>query len=307
MNSIISNDNLGTTKNWKFLRDDLLSIFAADDARLLENHNEEQIEELFDKLAEDYLDDWAVSGFCIDKEDNVYDVLELIMALSSASILNRHPFRWESESHPRDSFLDNDDFKYAPPSVFMIDTSNAGENYTKDFIKTLDTYFTIMGYGHMDIVYENRLVYINKCKYAAKVKDTADIKDSISSDKYVVKFDPYSFSLFTDSIDLVKRMIYGILIDELEIAKCSNTTTPWKLIYTGNKQFDDEVFSFITSMGDRFKNEVLVSRMYASGSGTGLHHPILEVTASNNDDDNTKPLEVTFAYRFEQNLKSIHE
>ena len=36
MNSIISNDNLGTTKNWKFLRDDLLSIFAADDARLLE-------------------------------------------------------------------------------------------------------------------------------------------------------------------------------------------------------------------------------------------------------------------------------
>ena len=31
MNSIINKDNLGTTKDWKFLRDDLISIFAADE------------------------------------------------------------------------------------------------------------------------------------------------------------------------------------------------------------------------------------------------------------------------------------
>lgn len=301
MNSIISNDNLG---NWKFLRNDLLSIFAADDSRLLEKYdNDEQMDKLFDKLAEDYLDGWAVSGFCIDEEDNVSDVLELIMALSSASILKRHPFRWEPEFNwEPDSFLNNDDFKHAPPTLFMIDTSNAGENYTNDFVKTLDAYFTIMGYGHMDIVYENRLVYINKCKYAAKVKNASDIKDGIS-DKYVVKFEPYSFSLFTDSIDLTKRMVYGVLINELEIARCSNTPTPWKLIYTGNKQYDDEVFSFISSMSDRFKKEMYVSRIYESGSGVGLHHPILEVTAFNNVGDDTKPLEITFTYKFEQGLK----
>lgn len=294
MNSIISNDNLG---NWKFLRNDLLSIFAADDSRLLEKYdNDEQMDKLFDKLAEDYLDDWAVSGFCIDEEDNVPDVLELVMLLSSASILNRHPFHWESDLHPRDSFLDNDDFKYAPPSLFMIDTSNAGENYNEDFVKTLDAYFTIMGYGHMDIVYENRLVYINKCKYAAKVKNASDIKDGIS-DKYVVKFEPYSFSLFTDSIDLTKRMVYGVLINELETARCSNTPTPWKLIYTGNKQYDDEVFSFISSMSDKFKKEMLVPRVY------GLHRPILEVAAFNNVGDDTKPLEITFTYKFEEELK----
>lgn len=299
MNSIINNDNLGTTKNWKFLRDDLLSIFAADDSRLLDKYdNDEQMDKLFDELAEEYLDDWAVSGFCIDEEDNVTDVLELVMALSSASILNRHPFHWEPELHPHDSFLDNDDFKHAPPTLFMIDTSNAGENYTDDFVKTLDTYFTIMGYGHMDIVYENRLVYINKSKYAAKVKNAADIKDGIS-DKYVVKFEPYSFSLFTDSIDLTKRMVYGVLINELEIARCSNAPTPWKLIYTGNKQFDDEVLSFISSMGDRFKKEMFVPRKYESGAGAGLHHPILEAAPFNDDSDDTKPLGVTFTYKFE--------
>ena len=301
MNSIISNDNLG---NWNFLRNDLISIFAADDSRLLDKYdNDEQMDKLFDKLAEDYLDGWTVSGFCIDEEDNVSDVLELVMALSSASILSRHPFHWEPELHPRDSFLDNDDFKYAPPSLFMIDTSNAGENYDEDFVKTLDVYFTIMGYGHMDIVYENRLVYINKHKYAAKVKNATDIKDGIS-DKYVVKFEPYSFSLFTDSIDLTKRMVYGVLINELEIARCSNTPTPWKLIYTGNEQYDDEVFSFISSMSDRFEKEMLVPSYTPE---TGLRRPILEVAAFNNVfnnvGDDTKPLEITFTYKFEQGLK----
>ena len=299
MNSIVNSDNLGTTKNWKFLRDDLLSIFAADDARLLEKYdNDEQMDKLFDELAKDYLDDWTVSGFCIDEKDNVSDVLELIMVLSSASILDRHPFHWEPEPHSRNSFLDDNDFEYTSPSVFMIDTSNAGENYTEDFIKTLDVYFTIMGYGHMDTVYENRIVYVNKYKYAVKVKNTTDLKDSISG-KYVVKFEPYSFSLFTDSIDRTKMMAYSALINELQIARCSNTPTPWKLIYTGNKQYDDEVFSFISAMSDRFKKEMLIPRMDTSGSKSNLCHPLLEVTAFNNVGDDTKPLEITFAYRFE--------
>ena len=136
MNSIISNDNLGTTKNWKFLRDDLLSIFAADDDRLNKEYENGEIEIVFDEMAKDYLDDWAVSGFCIDEEDNVTDALELVMALSSASILNRHPFRWEPELHLHDdSFLHNEDFDHDPPTIFMIDTSNAGDNYNDEFFK----------------------------------------------------------------------------------------------------------------------------------------------------------------------------
>ena len=78
MNSIFDRDNLGTTKNWKFLRDDLISIFAADDDRFNKEYKNGEIEQVFDQMAEEYLDGFTVSGFCLDANDSVTDVVTLI-------------------------------------------------------------------------------------------------------------------------------------------------------------------------------------------------------------------------------------
>ena len=45
-------------------------------------------------------------------------------------------------------------------------------------------------------------------------------------------------------------------------------------------------------MRDKFKEEMLVPRIYESGSGAGLHHVTLEITEFDNDS-------VTFTYKFE--------
>ena len=242
MNSIISNDNLGTTKNWKFLRDDLLSIFAADDARLLEKYdNDEQMDKLFDELAKEYLDNFTVSGFCIDAEDNVSDVLEMIMALSS---LVCHPFGWGVDIiYDKDGHFDmirphRINFSHRP-HVFMIDVSNSGDNYTKEFVEILDEYMTLWGYGRMDLVYENRLVYINKVEYSSKTKEATNIRDSVNNNLYTVRFNPYTFKHQPD-IDNINKAIVTLFKTEMDTS-CNTESEVFDILFTGEKSVDEEI------------------------------------------------------------------
>lgn len=242
MNSIISNDNLGTTKNWKFLRDDLLSIFAADDARLLEKYdNDEQMDKLFDELAEEYLDNFTVSSFCIDAEDNVSDVLEMIMALSA---LCCHPFGWGvdikyDENGHFDMICPHRINLSLRPHVFMIDVSNSGDNYTKEFVEILDEYMTLWGYGRMDLVYENRLVYIDKVEYSSKTKEATNIRDSVNNNLYTVRFDPYTFKHQHD-IDTINKAIVTLFKTEMDTS-CNTESEVFDILFTGEKSVDEEI------------------------------------------------------------------
>ena len=256
MNSIISNDNLGTTKNWKFLRDDLLSIFAADDARLLGNYNENEIEEVFDEMAKDYLDGFTVSGFCIDSNDNITDVITLITILAGASILDVHPFAWDSkieyddEGNPCDILEpDNIPGNGCVPDVFMIDFSNAAENFNEEFKRTLNEYMTLFGYGHMDTVYGERLVYISKLSYADMTKETSDIIDSVNNKFYTLKFDPYKFDLLKDTHIRITAVLASVLSTEIAIAYiCGKGTL--KVKSSGDMSFDDLIRTYMCDIAN---------------------------------------------------------
>lgn len=251
MNSIIVKDNLGETSNWKFLRDDLVSIFAADDDRLNKHYENGEIEIAFDKMAKDYLSDFTMSGFCVDENDTVGDVINMIFALTALNF--GHPYQWDnqpvrnaiSSAYPS-SFC-------AYPSIFMIDISNMGDNYNEEFVKTLDSYLALMGYGHMDIVYEQRLVYIYKHQYANKIKDANNIVDHISH-KHVVKFEPYNFSMFLSKEEpktivdkkLVESILLRVLCVETAIAtECCNTITDFDIVRTGSDDIDREIMEFV--------------------------------------------------------------
>lgn len=259
MNSIINKDNLGTTKNWKFLRDDLLSIFAADDERLLGNYNENEIEEVFNEMAKEYLDGFIVSGFCIDAEDNVTDVLEMITVLAGASAWNCHPFGWDSETEYRDGKLYNVEASHkigngVVPTIFMIDISNVGDNYTKDFQRTLDEYMTLFGYGHMDCVYEQRLVYIMKTVYALKTKDTASVRDSLNNDMYIVKFEPYKLNLLMDNMKHVDIAVGVVLKTETCISYMTGIKEEFDICTTGDEEFDNRINEDILALSERHKS-----------------------------------------------------
>lgn len=259
MKSIINKDNLGTTKNWKFLRDDLLSIFAADDARLLGNYNENEIEEVFNKMAKEYLDGFTVSGFCIDAEDNVMDVLEMITVLAGASAWNCHPFGWDNKSEYRDGKLYNVEVSYKTgngvvPTIFMIDISNVGDNYDKDFQRTLDEYMTLFGYGHMDCVYEQRLVYIKKIVYALKAKDTVSVRDSLNSDVYVVKFEPYKFNLLMNDMKHADIAVAVVLNIETCISYMAGIKEEFDICATGDEEFDNRINEDISALSERYKS-----------------------------------------------------
>lgn len=280
MNSIISNDNLGTTKNWKFLRDDLLSIFAADDARLLGNYNENEIEEVFDEMAKEYLDGFAVSGFCIDAEDNVTDVLEMITLLAGASSWNCHPFGWDSESEYRDGKLYDVKVSHktgngAVPTIFMIDISNAGDNYNKDFQRTLDEYMTLFGYGHMDCVYEQRLVYIKKIVYALKAKDTASVRDSLNNDMYVVKFEPYKLNLIMDDVKRADIVVAVVLNIENCISYMAGIKEEFDICTTGNEEFDNRIYEDILALTERCKSSKTTKfDIETSKTDNGYHYAV---------------------------------
>ena len=242
MNSILDRDNLGTTTNWKFLRNDLLGIFAADDSRLLDEYdNDEQMDKLFDKLAEDYLDGYTVSGFCLDANDSVDDAVTLITVLAGASLHSIHPFGWDLrigydyEGNPL-TVLRPKNTSYGVPDVFMIDISKA-ENFNEEFKRTLDEYMTLFGYGHMDTVYEQRLVYIFKLSYAYKTKSTADIIDSVNNRFYTLKFDPYNFDLLMNTRTHIMSVIASVLLMEIAIAhRCGKET--FKIKSSGGTNFD---------------------------------------------------------------------
>lgn len=229
MNSIINRDNLGTTKDWKFLRDDLISIFAADDSRLLEEYENGEIEQVFDKMAEEYLYGHTVSGFCLDANDSVIDVVTLITVLAGASIYNIHPFGWDlrigyDDEGNLSTILRPDNPPCGVPDVFMIDFSKA-ENFNEEFKRTLDEYMTLFGYGHMDTVYEQRLVYIFKLSYAYKTKKTADIIDSVNNRFYTLKFDPYNFDLLMNTRTHIMSVLASVLLMEIAIAhRCGKET-----------------------------------------------------------------------------------
>jgi hypothetical protein len=221
MNSILNKDNLGTTKNWKFLRDDLLSIFAADDDRLNKEYENGEIEQVFDQMAEEYLDGFTVSGFCLDANDSIIDVVTLITVLAGASIYNIHPFGWhtimeyDDEGNIRNILKPNT--PCSVPDIFMIDFSRA-ENFNEEFKRTLDEYMTLFGYGHMDTVYEQRLVYIFKLSYAFKTKETLDIIDSVNNRFYTLKFDPYKFDLLLDKRIHIMSVLASVLLMEIAVS-----------------------------------------------------------------------------------------
>lgn len=222
MNSILNKDNLGATKDWKFLRNDLLSIFAADDPRLLDKYdNDEQMDKLFDKLAEEYLDGYTVSGFCLDANDSVIDVVTLITVLAGSSIYSIHPFGWDSiMEYDDEGNLRNilrPDVPCSVPDVFMIDFSRA-ENFNEEFKRTLDEYMTLFGYGHMDTVYEQRLVYVFKLSYAFKTKETADIIDSVNNNFYTLKFDPYNFDLLLNTRTHIMSVLASVMMMEIAVS-----------------------------------------------------------------------------------------
>lgn len=260
MNSIINKDNLGTTKNWRFLRNDLLSIFAADDARLLEKYdNDKQMDKLFDELAKDYLDGYTLSGFCIDAEDNVADVLDMITVLAGASTWNSHPFGWDSEPEYKDDKLYNVEASHKAgkgvvPTIFMIDVSNAGDNYNEDFQRTLDEYMTLFGYGHMDCVYDQRLVYIKKIVYALKVKDTASVRDSFNNDMYVVKFEPYKFDLIMNDVKRADVAVGVVLNIEIWISCGAGIKEEFDICATGDEEFDNRINEDILTLMERYKS-----------------------------------------------------
>ena len=251
MNSIINKDNLGTTKDWKFLRDDLISIFAADDNRLNKEYENGEIEQVFDQMAGEYLDGYTVSGFCIDANDNVTDVLTLITVLAGASILDVHPFGW-------DSYIDYDD-EGKPcailepdntpgggcvPDVFMIDFSNAAENFNEEFKRTLNEYMTLFGYGHMDTVYGERLVYISKFSYANMTKETSDIIDSVNNKFYTLKFEPYKFDFLKDTRIRITAVLASVLSSEIAIAYICGKET-FKVKSSGDMCFDDLIRTYM--------------------------------------------------------------
>jgi len=221
MNSILNKVNLGTTKDWKFLRDDLLSIFAADDDRLNKEYENGEIEQVFDQMAEEYLDGCTVSGFCLDANDSIIDVVTLITILAGASIYKIHPFGWDTimeyddEGNIRNILKPNT--PSSVPDIFMIDFSRA-ENFNEEFKRTLDEYMTLFGYGHMDTVYEQRLVYIFKLSYAFKTKETSDIIDSVNNSLYTLKFDPYKFDLLIDKRIPIKSVLASVLLMEIAVS-----------------------------------------------------------------------------------------
>lgn len=296
MNSIINNDNLGTTKNWK-LRDDLLSIFAADDSRLLEKYdNDDQMDKLFDKMAEEYLDGYTVSGFCIDAEDNISDVLDMIIVLAGASAWNCHPFGWDSESIYSDDKLY--DVVVSPktangaiPTIFMIDISQAGDNYNEDFQRTLDEYMTLFGYGHMDCVYKQRLIYITKFAYATKTKETVSIKDSINDKMYVVKFEPYKFNLLIDNVKLADIAVGVVLNIESWISATVGIKEEFDVYTTGNEEFDNRVNEDFLALSEklessklcRVENKTVKFKMESNKTDNGYHYTI-SVTPISDDE-----------------------
>ena len=221
MNSILNKDNLGATKDWKFLRDDLISIFAADDPRLLEEYENGEIEHVFDQMAKEYLDGYTVSGFCLDANDSVIDVVTLITVLARASIYSIHPFGWDSimEYDDEGNLINilRPDVPCNVPDVFMIDFSKA-ENFNEEFKRTLDEYMTLFGYGHMDTVYEQRLVYVFKLSYAFKTKDTADIIDSVNNNFYTLKFDPYNFDILINTRTHIMSVLASVMMMEIAVS-----------------------------------------------------------------------------------------
>lgn len=241
MNSIFDRDNLGTTKNWKFLRDDLISIFAADDDRFNKEYKNGEIEQVFDQMAEEYLDGFTVSGFCLDANDSVTDVVTLITVLAGASLHSIHPFGWDlrigydDEGNPL-TVLRAKNTSYGVPDIFMIDISKA-ENFNEEFKRTLDEYMTLFGYGHMDTVYEQRLVYIFKLSYAYKTKSTADIIDSVNNKFYTLKFDPYNFDLLMNTHTHIMSVIASVLLMEIAIShRCGKET--FKIKSSGGTNLD---------------------------------------------------------------------
>jgi len=224
MNSILNKVDLGATKDWKFLRDDLLSIFAADDDRLNKEYENGEIEQVFDQMAEEYLDGFIVSGFCLDANDSIIDVVTLITVLARVSIYNIHPFGWHTIMEYDDkgnlcNILRPDDpcSACSVPDVFMIDFSKA-ENFNEEFKRTLDEYMTLFGYGHMDTVYEQRLVYVFKLSYAFQTKETADIIDSVNNNFYTLKFDPYKFDLLLDKRIHIMSVLSSVLLMEIAVS-----------------------------------------------------------------------------------------
>lgn len=221
MNSILNKDNLGATKDWKFLRDELISIFAADDPRFLEEYENGEIEQVFDQMAEEYLDGYTVSGFCLDANDSIIDVVTLITVLAGASIYSIHPFGWDSiMEYDDEGNLCNilrPDVPCNVPDVFMIDFSKA-ENFNEEFKRTLDEYMTLFGYGHMDTVYEQRLVYVFKLSYAFKTKETADIIDSVNNNFYTLKFDPYNFDILINTRTHIMSVLASVMLMEIAVS-----------------------------------------------------------------------------------------
>lgn len=251
MNSIIVKDNLGETNDWKFLRDDLVSIFAADDDRLNKHYENGEIETAFDEMAKDYLSDFTMSGFCVDEKDTVGDVINMIFALTALNF--GHPYQWDNQPvrNAISSAYPSSFCTY--PSIFMIDVSNMGDNYNEEFVKTLDNYFALMGYGHMDLIYGQRLVYIYKHQYANKVKDANNIVDHMSS-KHVVKFEPYNFNMFLSREEpktiankkLVESILLRVLCIETAIAtECRSTITDFDIVRTGSDDIDKEIMEFV--------------------------------------------------------------
>lgn len=288
MNSIVNKDNLGTSNNWKFLRDDLISIFAADDARLLEKYdNDKQMDDLFDELAKDYLDGFTMSGFCIDSEDNVSDVLEMITVLTGASAWNCHPFGWSSKTEYKDdklcSIKETDKAgKGTVPAIFMIDISQVGDNYNEDFQRTLDEYMTLFGYGHMDCVYDLRLVYINKFAYAAKTKEAVSVKDSLNDKMYVVKFEPYKFNLLIDNVKLADIAVGVVFNIESWISAAAGIKEEFDVYTTGNEEFDNRInedFLALSERNESFKlcrigNKMGKFKMESNKTDNGYHYTI---------------------------------
>lgn len=241
MNSILNKDNLGATKDWKFLRNDLVSIFAADDPRLLGEYENGEIEQVFDQMAKEYLDGYTVSGFCLDANDSVIDVVTLITVLAGSSIYGIHPFGWDSiMEYDEEGNLCNilrPDVPCSVPDVFMIDFSRA-ENFNEEFKRTLDEYMTLFGYGHMDTVYEQRLVYVFKLSYAFKTKDTADIIDSVNNNFYTLKFDPYNFDLLMDTYTRIIPVLASVILMEIAISHVCGGKESFKVKSSGGTNFD---------------------------------------------------------------------
>lgn len=241
MNSILNKVNLGATKDWKFLRDELISIFAADDSRFLKEYENGEIEQVFDKMAEEYLDGYTVSGFCLDANDSVIDVVTLITVLAGASLHSIHPFGWDSIMEYDDegnlSNILRPDTPCSVPDVFMIDFSKA-ENFTEEFKRTLDEYMTLFGYGHMDTVYEQRLVYVFKLSYAFKTKETADIIDSVNDNFYTLKFDPYNFDLLMNTRTHIMSVLASVILMEIAVSHVCGGKETFKIKSSGGTNFD---------------------------------------------------------------------